>query len=171
MSTSNNEPRLTIRGLRRRSGWELHPGVRTGRRLSRAERAADAARDALGSWTFICVLTAGTVAAAVWAFWHDRHVGAVTVLDLVLSGLTLLEVSLVLMAIRRHDRAVGEQALYDLDVTRRAAAAANEAHTKLEELHTEIARLAARVEVSRRPPSSDDDEGGQGGRAVLGWRP
>jgi uncharacterized membrane protein len=143
--------------LRPGRGWELHPGVRSGRRLTRGERAADVARNIVGSWTFllalILLLAAGVAVAATRAW-------LVTTFGVALAGLALVGVSLLLIVARRADRTASEWALHDLDHARRAAAAADELRAEVEGLRAELARLTARVETTnRRPPegrSTDD---------------
>ncbi|WP_192809453.1 DUF1003 domain-containing protein [Actinomadura rudentiformis] len=171
-----------------RSGWERHPRVRSGPRLRRGERAADLARDALGSWVCVGATIVLVAAAVVTAVQHDHRAGPAAVVALALSGLALVELPLVLMAVRRHDRTAGEQALFDLDNAHRAEAVTEELTQELERLHTEIARLAARVETAGHasaarasmadapatrtsPGGRGQDSGAQGGRAVLGWLP
>jgi hypothetical protein len=84
---------------------------------------------------------------------HDRNADAVALLSLGLSGLALLEVSLVLMAARRAERTTAEIALDHLDRSRRATAVAEDLRTEVQRLHAELARLAARTERSGyRPP-------------------
>lgn len=127
--------------------------------------------------TCIGTLVIIVFAAVLTAVRHDQRAGPVAVVALAVSALALVEVSVVLVALRRHDRDTGERALFDLDVARRAEAVAAEHPRELEGLRTEIARLAARVETagrasgSRAPCGPDEDTGDQGGRAVLGWRP
>ncbi|MFB4318782.1 hypothetical protein [Actinomadura sp. 21ATH] len=175
--------------LRSKSGWGRPPGARAGSRLRRGERAADLARDALGSWVGVGATIVLVAAAAVSAAQRDQRAGPVTVVALVLSGLALAEPQLVLMAVRRHDHAAGERALFLLDRAHRAEAMAVEVTRELDRLHGEIARLAARVETAGHAsavrasvsdaPVDDQDTSGrpkqdssvQGGRAVLGWLP
>jgi len=146
--------RPALAGLRPRRGWELHPGVRSGDRLTVAERAADTARDALGSWTFA---GAGVLLIGLGVALAVRHDGAdpVAVLTLVLSGLVLAEVSVVLMAARRADRITGEHAVHDLDVARRVTAAVEELHDEVERLRRDLARLAAWIDTSNRRDGGD----------------
>jgi uncharacterized membrane protein len=135
-------------GLRPRRGWELHPGVRSEARLSLAERAADRARDGLGSWTFVVAAAVLVSAGVVMAVRYDDHVGTVAVLALVLSGVAVVELSLVLMTARRTDQSAAELAVYDLESDRRAAAEVAVLRDELEWLRGDLARLAARVETS-----------------------
>jgi len=122
--------------------------VRSDELLSLGERAADRARDGLGSFTFAAgaaVLIGVTIVLAVR---HDDRAGPVAVLGLALSGLTLVELSLLLMAARRADRTAAESALYELESDRRAAAGVGELRDEVERLRGDLARLAARMETS-----------------------
>ncbi|WP_433361117.1 DUF1003 domain-containing protein [Actinoplanes sp. CA-142083] len=126
--------------------WDRHPGVRTGRRLSPGERAADLVLRVAGTWRYLLVLAAVVVAAATAAVVGDRHAGAVAVLGLVLSAVALLEVSLVLMSGRHADRKGLEAALYDVDQGRRATAAAEDLRAEVQRLREEMARVVARAD-------------------------
>ena len=122
--------------------------MRSDELLSLGERAADRARDGLGSFTFAAgaaVLIGVTIVLAVR---HDDRAGPVAVLGLALSGLTLVELSLLLMAARRADRTAAESALYELESDRRAAAGVGELRDEVERLRGDLARLAARMETS-----------------------
>jgi uncharacterized membrane protein len=132
----------------RRPGWARHPGVRSGRRLTFGERAADRLWGAVGSWSYLAVLAAVVAAAAVTAVRHDERTGAVALLSLGLSALALVEISLVLMAARRAERNTTEAALYDLDQGRRATAVAEDLRDEVQRLHADLARIAARVDRS-----------------------
>jgi hypothetical protein len=138
----------TLAGLLRRRGWELHPGVRSHARLSVSERAADTARDVAGSWTFVVAAGGWAAVGIVEAVQHDRQVGPVAVLGLVLSGMALVGLSLVLMAARRADRIAGEVAVHQLDSDRRAAAGIEELRDEVEQLRGDLAWLTARLETS-----------------------
>jgi uncharacterized membrane protein len=130
--------------------------VRSHGRLSVRERAADTARDVVGSWTFAVaagVLVAVGIAEAVR---HDRQAGPVAVLGVVLSGLVLVGLSLVLMAARRADRIAGEVALHQLDSDRRAAAGIGEVRDEVEQLRGDLARLTARLETSASMPRPEE---------------
>jgi hypothetical protein len=124
-------------------GWDSHPGVRTGRRLSVAERATDLLFRGTASWTWLTLLTLATAVAVTVAIRRDDAAGEVAQVGLVLSALALLEVSVVLMAARRRERNSIEAALYDLDRSRRATAVAEDLRAEVERLHTDLARIAA----------------------------
>jgi uncharacterized membrane protein len=134
-----------LAGLRAQTGWEAHPGVRSGARLRRGERAADLARDLLGSWPCVGVVVVLVTITTTLVQRHGHHLGAV--LALVVSGLALITVSLVLMAIRRIDRAASEQALYALGMARRAQAVTEEILTEVDQINAGLVRVAARIEA------------------------
>lgn len=50
--------------------WHLHPGVRSGAKLTVGERAADLVRNGMGSWPFVLAFLAFM---AVWAVLNGRH--------------------------------------------------------------------------------------------------
>jgi uncharacterized membrane protein len=124
-------------GSRARTGWEAHPGVRSGTRLTRGERAADLARDMLGSWPYVGVVVVLTITAMA----TERRLAPV------MAGLALVAVSLVLMATRRIDRAASEQALYALGMARRAEAVTEEILNEVDQVSIGLVRVAARIEA------------------------
>jgi uncharacterized membrane protein len=131
-------------------GWARHPGVRTGSRLTPGERATDLIVRGAASWTWLALLATAITVAVVLAIRRDGGSGEVARLSLVLSGLALLEVSVVLMATRRRERNSAEAALYDLDQSRRATAVAEDLRGEVERLHTDLARIAAQTARSAR---------------------
>jgi len=145
---SSAQHRLGLVGLRRAEGWELHPGVRS---ADGRDRAADLARDVLGSWTFAVVAAALVVASVVMSVRRDHAAGAASLLNVVVSGLVLLELSVVLMTARRSDEMAGEVALFELESDRRSAAAVEDLRDEVERLRGDLARLTARLQTSARP--------------------
>jgi len=148
--------RSGLAGLRPLRAWELHPGVRSGDRLSRGERAADLVRDGLGSWpvTLVgAVLLGSGVAMAV----RGGGAGPVAVLGVILCGLVVLDLSLLLMTARRADRTASELASYDLASKRRAAAAAADLRDEVDRLRAELARVAARLQTSGQVDQAEGD--------------
>ncbi|GAA4629643.1 hypothetical protein GCM10023196_051800 [Actinoallomurus vinaceus] len=130
----------------------LHRGHVPGR----AERARDLASDLLGSWTFLgAVLVLVTVAATLTDL-HVRDTNAVTTLDLIMPGLTLATASLVLMAIRHAVRAADERARSHLAAARRIEAAGGEILGELDQINSGLARLAARIETTRRTMAAEE---------------
>jgi hypothetical protein len=127
-------------------GWDRHPGIRTGRRLRRDERATEVLCRVVGSWTVLVTTAGAAVAVAVLA--HQRHAGLPAVLAVGLPVLVLAEVSLLLLATRRAERIATELALYHLEQHRRAAAVTEDIREELDRLHADIARIAAHTEVA-----------------------
>lgn len=101
------------------TNWEAHPWVRTGSDLSLGERAADAVRDRMGSWTFVLVFT------AVMAAWMglNGHRGfdpyPFILLNLALSTLAALQGAILLIAAKRADQISAELAQRHYDVSQR----------------------------------------------------
>jgi uncharacterized membrane protein len=160
-TSSSPSPRLArhrpgLVGLRPRRGWELHPGLASGGRLSLGDRAADRARDALGSWTFVAVAAGLVGVGVVMAIRHDEGAGPVAVLGLALSGVAVLGLSLLLMAARRADRNAVRLALHDLESSRCEAATIDEIRGEVTRLHADLARLAARLDTSRQRSEDED---------------
>lgn len=133
--------RLGLINLRPRRGWELHPAV--GSKLGRRGRAADLA----GSWVFLAV-TGLLCGASLMAARPDRRVVAVAILSVVLSGLAVVELSIVLMTTRRTDEVAAEVALFDLESSRRAAAAVEDLRDEVERLRADLARLTALLQTT-----------------------
>jgi uncharacterized membrane protein len=125
-------------------------GGRVRGRLSVRERAADRARDIVGSWTFALAATVLVAVAIVVALRYDRQAGPVAVLGLVLSGLALVGLSLVLMAAGQAYRTAAEVAMHQLDYERRTAAGVAGVHDEVEQLRADVARVTARLETSAR---------------------
>lgn len=135
-----------LAGLRAQTGWEAHPGVRSGARLRRGERAADLGRDMLGSWPYVgVVVVLFTIITTMLVQRHGHHAGAV--LAVVVAGFALVSVSLILMATRRIDRSASEQASYALGMARRAEALTEEILNELDQVNAGLVRVAARIEV------------------------
>ncbi|WP_203822687.1 hypothetical protein [Paractinoplanes ferrugineus] len=140
-----------VAGLAARTGWARHPGVRTGPRLELADRAADALCRVLGSWTWLIAASVTILAAGTMTLRHDHAVGGAARLAVALSVLAVLQVSALLRAIRRADRIAAEVALYHLDQARRAAAVAEDLRDELARLHTDVARIAAHLDIAAQP--------------------
>jgi uncharacterized membrane protein len=131
--------RLRMAGVRLHRGWERSLG----------ERAADGVRDALGSWPFLAVAVALVGVGIDAAVAHDDRAGPAAALGLVLGGLAVVELSLVLMAVRRADRTAGRRALRELESMRRAAAGIHEVRDDVAALREDVARLVARLDTRR----------------------
>ena len=131
--------------------------MRSGDRLTWGEHAGCLARDWLGSW--IIVVTGALLVGAGFALAVHRDSGAdlPAVLGLAVSGAGLLEMSVVLMALRLSDRAASEAAVYDVESVRRAAAGIEDLRGELEQLRAELARLGVRLRALPGPPGADGD--------------
>lgn len=96
--------------------WEQHPAVRSGRDLTRGERAADAIRSGMGSWLFIFVFAS---AMAAWMLMNGRHgidPFPFVLLNLALSTLAGLQGAILLIAAKRADQVSSELAQHDYEV-------------------------------------------------------
>jgi hypothetical protein len=161
---------------RRRPGEESPPSARRGATLTghtrdgreacpvppggaedRAERASALARDTLGSWSFLGGVLTLVVAGATLADLHDLRSGAVLVLNLIASGLTLAGLSVILMATRHLDHLAGRQGRHHGAADRRSQAVDEEILIRLERLNAELAHLAARADlIDRRCRAAGD---------------
>lgn len=130
-------------------GWEPHPGVRTGKRLRPGERAADLFCRAAGSWAFLLVVAVAVLAGAAEVLRGGDPAGGLAGLTAGLCAVTLLEVSVLLIAARRAERIAADLTRYNLDLTRRATALAEDLRDEVERLHTAVARVAAYTEKVR----------------------
>jgi len=113
---------------KKRSRWHLHPGVRSGEQLTFGERAADAMRNGMGSWSFIGLFL---FAMAIWMAANSVfHVGhplpsgnkgfdpyPYILLNLFLSTLAGLQAAALLIAAKRADAVSSEIALHTLQNT------------------------------------------------------
>lgn len=104
-----------------RPGWHLHPGVRSGERLTIGERAADRMRNGMGSWPFVAAFIA---AMAVWAAVNSLVLGddgwdpyPYILLNLFLSMLAGLQGAVLLIAAKRADQISAETAVHTLTNT------------------------------------------------------
>ncbi len=105
------------------TGWQRHPGVRSGDQLTRGERAADRMRSAMGSWPFVFAFLA-TMAA--WAALNtlllagkafDRY--PYILLNLFLSMMAGLQGAILLISARRQDQIASELAVHDRTILAR----------------------------------------------------
>jgi uncharacterized membrane protein len=104
----------------RQSRWHVHPGVRSGDQLSLGERAADAMRNAMGSWPFVFVFFAVIVA---WALLNTLLLARVLhhrafdpypyiLLNLFLSMVAGVQAAFLLIAAKRTDAISSEIAIH-----------------------------------------------------------
>ena len=130
------------------SAWSKHPGVRTGRNLSRGERAADSMRNGMASWPFVF----GALGfLAVWMAYNGSHgfdPYPFILLNLVLSCIAALQGAILLIAAKREDQISSELAQHtyqidqeNLELTR----AVHELSVKIEkltaEMHSQITKI------------------------------
>ena len=100
--------------------WAAHPAVATGEALTLGERAADRMRGALGTWTFLLVLSA---LMAVWIMTggFGRDPFPYILLNLCLSTLAGVQAAVLLIAAKRADQIAAATALHTLQNTERQA--------------------------------------------------
>jgi uncharacterized membrane protein len=99
--------------------WHLHPGVRSGAKLTTGERAADLVRNGMGSWPFVLAFLAFM---AVWAVLNGRHgidPYPFILLNLFLSMIAGLQGAILLISAKRADSISSEVALHTLANTTR----------------------------------------------------
>ena len=138
-------------GMTTLSGWDQHPGVRTGRRLRPGERTGDLLCRAAGSWTYLIALTLAILFGGVVGLLQNRSAEAAIWLAAGLAAIAALEVPAVLVAARRSERITRELALYQLDQSRRAAAVAEDVRAEMQRLRDEVARLSGRADIAGYP--------------------
>jgi uncharacterized membrane protein len=102
------------------SRWHAHPGVRTGRDLSRGERAADKMRDTMGSWPFVfgffavMIIWAGTNTWLLERVLHHKAFDPYPyiLLNLFLSMMAGVQAAALLIAAKRSDAIQSEVAVH-----------------------------------------------------------
>jgi uncharacterized membrane protein len=101
--------------------WQQHPGVRTGGDLTFGERAADAMRKGMGSWTFVGSFF---LVLLLWAAANTIYLSRVAgsnefdpypyiLLNLFLSMLAGVQAAALLIAAKRADQISSELAMHD----------------------------------------------------------
>ncbi len=118
----------------RTGAWHRHPGVGPRQQLTAGERAADALRSGMGSWTFVfgaLVFLGGWMAG-------NRDVGfdpyPFILLNLLLSCLAAMQGAILLIAAKRSDQIASQLAQHDFETDRAAADRIEELHHKVEQL-------------------------------------
>lgn len=99
----------------KQSLWHHHPGVRSGERLTRGERAADVMRNGMGSWAFVF---AALTFLAGWTVGNGRHgfdPYPFILLNLLLSCLAAMQGAILLIAAKRSDQIASELARHDYE--------------------------------------------------------
>lgn len=98
--------------------WSRHPGVRSVNQLTMGERAADAMRNGLGTWTFVFIFL---VVMALWVVVnsvlliggpHGFDKYPYVLLNLILSTIAGLQGATLLIAAKRADQIASEVALH-----------------------------------------------------------
>ena len=115
--------------------WHRHPGVRTGDRLTRGERAADHLRNIMGSWGFVF----GSLTFLFGWMIGNRDVGfdpyPFILLNLVLSCLAAMQGAILLIAAKRADQISSELAVHDYETNLEADAVIKSVHALTAEIH------------------------------------
>lgn len=106
--------------MMRKSLWHSHPAVRTGDELSFGERAADGARNGMGSWAFIWIQTFFvfawvTLNLVAWAHHWDAY--PFILLNLMFSTQAAYAAPLILLSQKRSDQVASEVAAHTLENT------------------------------------------------------
>ena len=103
------------------TGWQAHPGVRSGDKLTVGERAADKMRNGMGSWPFVFSFIAVMI---TWALVNTAVLRGSAwdpypyiLLNLFLSMLAGLQGAVLLIAAKRADQISAETALHTLTNT------------------------------------------------------
>ena len=98
------------------SRWHFHPKVRSGKKLSRGERAADHMRNGMGSWPFVM---SALIFLGIWMAYNGRKgfdPYPFILLNLVLSCLAALQGSILLIAAKRSDQIASELAQHTFEI-------------------------------------------------------
>ena len=120
------------------SQWHRHPGVRSGERLTRGERAADRLRVWMGSWGFVI---GALLFLAGWMI-GNRNVGfdpyPFILLNLILSCLAALQGAILLIAAKRADQISSELAAHDYETNVEADQIVKSIHQLTQEIHDQV---------------------------------
>jgi uncharacterized membrane protein len=132
---------MTRPDLNRIHSWRAHPGVRSGDQLSNGDRAADAMRNGMGSWTFVvCAL----LFLAVWMAFNGDHgfdKYPFILLNLILSCLAALQGAILLIAAKRSDHIASELAQHDYETDRQAEQMIEKLSRQYGEVQRQLAEL------------------------------
>ena len=117
------------------SQWHHHPHVRSGKSLTRGERAADVMRNGMGSWVFVF---GALIFLAIWMIINGKHgfdPYPFILLNLILSCLAAMQGAILLIAAKRQDQISSELATHTFQVDKETL-----------DLTREIAKLAKRID-------------------------
>jgi uncharacterized membrane protein len=119
----------------KRTLWHHLPHIRSGSDLSIGERAADATRNGMGSWTFVfCAMTF----LAAWMIYNGKHgfdPYPFILLNLILSCVAAMQGAILLIAAKRQDQISSELAKHTFEVDQETL-----------ELTKEISALTKRID-------------------------
>ena len=99
-----------------KSIWHFHPHVRSGEKLSLGERAADAMRNGMGSWTFVF---GALIFLSCWMLYNGKNgfdPYPFILLNLVLSCIAALQGAILLIAAKRSDQISSELAKHTYEI-------------------------------------------------------
>jgi uncharacterized membrane protein len=122
--------------------WHQHPGVRSGDELTFGERAADAMRKGMGSWTFVGSFF---LVLLLWAVANTLYISRIAhgnefdpypyiLLNLFLSMLAGVQAAALLIAAKRADSISSELALHDARTDDEAKSIIDEVDRKVDEV-------------------------------------
>jgi uncharacterized membrane protein len=122
--------------------WDQHPGVRAGNQLTFGERAADAMRKGMGSWTFVGSFF---LVLFLWAAANTFYLSRVAhanefdpypyiLLNLFLSMLAGVQAAALLIAAKRADQISSELAMHDAKTDDEARSIISEVDRKVGEV-------------------------------------
>jgi uncharacterized membrane protein len=131
---------MARRGFQTR--WHQHPGVRSGDELTFGERAADAMRKGMGSWTFVGSFF---LVLLLWAVANTLYISRIAhgnefdpypyiLLNLFLSMLAGVQAAALLIAAKRADSISSELALHDARTDDEAKSIIDEVDRKVDEV-------------------------------------
>ncbi len=124
------------------TNWHQHPGVRSGDELTFGERAADAMRKGMGSWTFVGSFF---LVLLLWAVANTLYISRIAhgnefdpypyiLLNLFLSMLAGVQAAALLIAAKRADSISSELALHDARTDDEAKSIIDEVDRKVDEV-------------------------------------